>query len=57
MQGSPADDWYRNSLAVSDELGYRLGIASTYHQVGRTEQASGPLEEADDWFLKSLIIV
>ena len=31
-----ADDWYRKSLAIKEELGNRPGMASTYHQLGIT---------------------
>jgi len=49
-----ADDWYRKSLAISEELGDRPGLAATYHQLGRTAQGRGRLDEADDWYRKSL---
>ena len=29
-----ADDWYRQSLAIEEELGDRPGMAVTYHQLG-----------------------
>ena len=51
-----ADDWYRRSLAISEELGDRPGIAITYHQLGRIAQDRGRLDEADDWYRKSLAI-
>ena len=49
-----ADDWYRKSLAISEELGDRPRMAGTYHQLGMTAQARGRLDEADDWYRKSL---
>jgi tetratricopeptide (TPR) repeat protein len=51
-----ADDWYRKSLAIKEELGDRPGMAATYHQLGMTAQRRGRLEEADDWCRKSLAI-
>jgi tetratricopeptide (TPR) repeat protein len=51
-----AEDWYRRSLAIKEELGNRPGMAASYHQLGRTAQDRGRLEEADDWYRKSLTI-
>ena len=34
-----AEDWYRKSLAIDEELGDRRGMASGYHQLGMTAQA------------------
>ena len=51
-----ADDWYRKSLTIKEELGDRPGMATTYHQLGMTAQARGRLDEADDWYRKSLTI-
>ena len=51
-----ADDWYRKSLAINEELGDRPGMASTYHQLGITAQDRGRLDEAEDWYRKSLAI-
>jgi tetratricopeptide (TPR) repeat protein len=51
-----AEDWYRKSLAISEELGNRPGMASTYHQLGTTAQQCGQLDEADDWYRKALAI-
>ena len=31
-------------------------MAATYHQLGMTAQARGRLDEADDWYRKSLLI-
>ena len=45
-----ADDWYRKSLAINEELGNRLGMGRTYHQLGWTAQDLGRLEEAGDWY-------
>jgi tetratricopeptide (TPR) repeat protein len=51
-----ADDWYRKSLTIKEELGDRPGMASTYHQLGNTAKARGRLDEADDWHRKALTI-
>ena len=63
-----AVEWYRRSLAVREELGDRLGLAHGYHQLGvatqlkanapaeLTAQAHEWLDEADEWFGKSLAI-
>ena len=51
-----ADDWYRKSLAINEELGDRPGMAATYHQLGMTAQDRGRLDEAEDWYRKSLAI-
>jgi tetratricopeptide (TPR) repeat protein len=51
-----ADDWYRKSLAIKEELGDRPSMAGTYHRLGMTAQDRGRLEEADDWYRKSLAI-
>jgi tetratricopeptide (TPR) repeat protein len=51
-----ADDWYRQSLAVEEELGDRPGMVSTYHQLGMTAQDRRLLDEADDWYRKALAV-
>ena len=51
-----AEDWYRQSLAISEEVGDRPGMASSYHQLGTTAQDRGRMEEAEDWYRQSLAI-
>ena len=51
-----AEDWYRQSLAVSEELGNRPYMASTYHQLGMTAQDRGRLGEAEDWYRQAIRI-
>ena len=51
-----AEDWYRKSLAIEEELGDRPGMAGSYHQLGTTAQARGQLDDAEDWYRKSLAI-
>ena len=58
LRGRPdeAEDWYRKSLTIKEELGDRPGLANTYHQLGSTAQRRGRLDEAEDWYRKSLTI-
>ncbi|MGH3693749.1 MAG: tetratricopeptide repeat protein [Pseudonocardiaceae bacterium] len=51
-----AQQWCLKSLAISEELGDRPGMARTYHQLGIGDQLRGRLEEAQQWYLKSLTI-
>jgi tetratricopeptide (TPR) repeat protein len=51
-----ADDWYRKSLTVHEELGNRLHVAATYFQLGNTARLRGRPDEADDWYRKSLTL-
>jgi len=51
-----AEDWYRKSLAISEDLGDRPGMAITYHELGVTAQDRGRVDEAEDWYRKSLAI-
>jgi tetratricopeptide (TPR) repeat protein len=51
-----ADDWYRKSLTIKEELGDRPGKADTYGQLGISAQARGRLDEADDWYREALSI-
>ena len=51
-----ADDWYRKSLAIKEELGNRPGMSVTYHQLGITAQIQGRLDEAVGWYRKSLAL-
>jgi tetratricopeptide (TPR) repeat protein len=51
-----ADDWYRRSLTIKEELGDRPRIAGSYHQLGITAQARERLDEADDWYRQALTI-
>ncbi len=51
-----ADDWYKQSIQIREELGLRALLATDYHQLGITAQMRGRLDEADDWYRKSLAI-
>ncbi|MGW3816612.1 tetratricopeptide repeat protein, partial [Streptomyces sp. NPDC005046] len=51
-----AEDWYGQSLRISEELNNRFNMASGYHQLGIVAQERGRLEEAEDWYRQSLTI-
>jgi tetratricopeptide (TPR) repeat protein len=51
-----ADDWYRKSLAIEEELSDRPAMANTYGELGNTAKDRGRLDEAEAWFRKSLAI-
>jgi tetratricopeptide (TPR) repeat protein len=51
-----ADDWYRRSIRIREELGLRDLLATDYHQLGITAQMRGQLDEAGDWYRKALTI-
>jgi len=51
-----AEGWYRKSLEITEALGNRPGMASTYHQLGIVVQRRGELAAAEGWYRKSLEI-
>jgi tetratricopeptide (TPR) repeat protein/tRNA A37 threonylcarbamoyladenosine biosynthesis protein TsaE len=51
-----AEEWYRKSLTIDEELRDRPGMATGYHQLARVAQLRGRLEEAEAWNRKSLTI-
>ncbi|WP_161965261.1 CHAT domain-containing tetratricopeptide repeat protein [Ornithinimicrobium cerasi] len=51
-----AEDWYRKSLTIEEELANQPGMASSYHQLGMVAQHRGELDQAEDWYRKSLTI-
>jgi tetratricopeptide (TPR) repeat protein len=51
-----AQEYYQQSLAISEELGDQRGIASTAHQLGVLAQAQGRPTEARRWYERSLEI-
>ncbi|MGA5505053.1 tetratricopeptide repeat protein [Streptomyces umbrinus] len=51
-----AENWYRKSLTIKEELGNRPGMATTYHQLGSVALLRGQLDDAENWYRKSLII-
>ncbi|WP_410587126.1 tetratricopeptide repeat protein [Amycolatopsis sp. lyj-23] len=52
-----AEQWYRESLTIREELGDRPGMAMSYHQLGRVAEERGRLDEAEQWFRQSLTIM
>ncbi|HEX4833956.1 MAG TPA: tetratricopeptide repeat protein, partial [Trebonia sp.] len=51
-----AEEWYRRSLALLEELGDRPGLARSYHQLGRVAQDRGDLGGAEEWYRRSLAL-
>ena len=43
-------DWYRQALAILEELGDRPHMTASYHQLGILAQDRGRLDEAEDWY-------
>ncbi|MEU4472417.1 tetratricopeptide repeat protein, partial [Micromonospora sp. NPDC023888] len=51
-----AERRYRQSLAISEELGNRAGVAASYHQLGILAQDRGDYAEAERRYRQSLSI-
>jgi tetratricopeptide (TPR) repeat protein len=51
-----AEDWYRRSLAINEELRDRPRMALTYGQLGTIAKNRGRLDEAEDWYRQTLAI-
>jgi tetratricopeptide (TPR) repeat protein len=51
-----AEDWYRKSLAIEEEIGDRPGMASSYNQLGTVAEGRGRLDDAEDWYRRALAI-
>jgi tetratricopeptide (TPR) repeat protein len=51
-----AENWYKQSLAISEQLGRRPAMASTYHQLGLIAGNRLDLDTAEDWYRQSLAI-
>ncbi|MER5506151.1 tetratricopeptide repeat protein [Streptomyces sp. NPDC002766] len=51
-----AEDHYRASLGILEELGDRAGIAGSYHQLGIIAQLWGDYRQAEDHYRASLTI-
>jgi len=51
-----AEDWFRRSLVIKEELGNRSGTADTYQNLGIIAQDRGQLDDAEDWYRRSLAI-
>ncbi|MGW3411713.1 TIR domain-containing protein, partial [Streptomyces sp. NPDC000888] len=52
-----AEERYRASLTIREELGDRSGIASSYHQLGIIAQLRGDYEQAEERYRASLTIL
>ena len=48
-----AEECYRKSLVISEELSDRRAMAGTYSQLGMVAQGRGLLGEAEEWYRKS----
>ncbi|WP_189841437.1 CHAT domain-containing tetratricopeptide repeat protein [Streptomyces umbrinus] len=51
-----AENWYRQSLTISEDLDTRPGMATTYHQLGSIALLRGRLDGAENWYRQSLTI-
>jgi tetratricopeptide (TPR) repeat protein len=51
-----AEERYRASLTIKEELGNRAGIAASYHQLGRIAQERGDYQQAEERYRASLTI-
>jgi len=51
-----AEDWYKRSAALNEELGNQSRLAMCYHQLGIVAQERGRLDEAADWYAKAVAI-
>ncbi|MEY9835834.1 tetratricopeptide repeat protein, partial [Streptacidiphilus sp. EB103A] len=51
-----AERYYRDSLAIKEEVGDRAGLASSYHQLGRIAQERGDYATAERYYRDSLAI-
>ncbi|MFD3312954.1 tetratricopeptide repeat protein [Streptomyces sp. NPDC058694] len=51
-----AENWYRQSLTIQENLGNQPGMATNYHQLGIIAETRGQLKQAEDWHRQSLTI-
>jgi tetratricopeptide (TPR) repeat protein len=52
-----AEECFRESLAVAEELGFCGGIAASYHHLAMVAERRGSLQEAAEWCRRSLAIL
>ena len=52
-----AEEWYRQSLAIKEQLGDTEGRATIYCQLGVIARDRGRLHDAEAWYHKALIIL
>jgi tetratricopeptide (TPR) repeat protein len=48
-----AEGWYRESLAIKEEIGDTRSSSATYYQLGTIAEDRGDLDEAEAWYRKS----
>jgi tetratricopeptide (TPR) repeat protein len=51
-----AEAWYRQALAIKEQLDDRPGMATTHHHLGRVAQERGELDRAEAWYRQALAI-
>jgi tetratricopeptide (TPR) repeat protein len=51
-----AEDWYRKSLAITEEIGDRPGMARTYAQLGRLAEDRGHTPQALTWNIRCVTL-
>lgn len=51
-----ADNWYRQSLTIKEELGDRPGMALTYAQLGLLAEARAQAMVALEWDIRAIIL-
>jgi tetratricopeptide (TPR) repeat protein len=51
-----ADDWYRQSLTINEELGNRPGMALTYAQLGLLAEARDQAQPALEWNIRCVTL-
>jgi tetratricopeptide (TPR) repeat protein len=51
-----AEDWYRKSLTITEELGDRSGMALTYAQLGLLAEDRGQAELALEWNIRCVTL-
>jgi tetratricopeptide (TPR) repeat protein len=49
-------EWYEKDLAISEELGDRAGLATSYNNIGMIHNAREDYATATEWLEKSLAI-
>jgi hypothetical protein len=51
-----AEDLYRQSLAVEEDIGNQSGMTDSYHQLSVFAMGRGLLDEAEEWCLKAIAV-
>ena len=51
-----AEDWYRQSLTIKEDLGNRPGMASTYHQLGLHAESRNDTARALAWVIRCVAL-